>query len=158
MAYHDELLSQVLQLVHVTPPTQLTLRRAVSAAYYAVFHFLIAEATSNWSNAPLRTSLGRAYDHGVMKTASNRILNAKDFPFTGEDPVVVANLRFVAQAFSQLTRRAERPSLSGIIACKACLRNTMACPAHRSRLSPTILPLPSNNIRRPAHQNALRPC
>src|SRR5947199_10674000 len=102
MAYQDDLLTQALQLVHVAPPTQLTLRRAVSAAYYAVFHFLIAEATSNWNNAPLRTALGRAYDHGVMKTASNRILNPKDFPFTGEDPVAVAKLRFVAQAFSQL--------------------------------------------------------
>ena len=102
MAYHDDLLRQALQLVHVDPPSQLTLRRAVSAAYYAVFHFLIAEATSNWSNVSLRTALGRAYDHGIMKTASNRILNAKDFPFTGEDPAVVADLRFVAQAFSQL--------------------------------------------------------
>ncbi len=51
---------------------------------------------------PLRNALGRAYDHGVMKTASNRILNARDFPFTGENPAVVADLRFVAQAFSQL--------------------------------------------------------
>jgi hypothetical protein len=50
----------------------------------------------------LRTALGRAYDHGVMKTASNRILNSVDFPFSGEDPTVVANLRSVAQAFSQL--------------------------------------------------------
>lgn len=100
MAYHDDLLTQALQLVRVS--TQLALWRAVSAAYYAVFHFLIAEATSNWNNVSLRTALGRAYDHGVMKTASNRILNLKDFPFTGEDPAVVANLRFVAQAFSQL--------------------------------------------------------
>jgi hypothetical protein len=45
-----------------------------------IFHFLISEATSNWSNASLRTALARAYDHGVMKTASNRILNGKDFP------------------------------------------------------------------------------
>jgi hypothetical protein len=37
-----------------------------------------------------------------MKTASNRILNTKDFPFAGEDPAVVSNLRFVAQSFSQL--------------------------------------------------------
>jgi hypothetical protein len=102
MAYHDDLLTQALQLVHVSPPSQLTLRRAVSAAYYAVFHFLIFEATSHWSNAPLRTALGRAYDHGIMKTASNRILNTKDFPFTGEDPTVVSQLRFVAQTFSQL--------------------------------------------------------
>ncbi len=102
MAYHDDLLTHALQLVHVTPSTQITLRRAVSAAYYAVFHFLIAESVSNWNHASLRTALGRAYDHGVMKTASNRILNTRDFPFTGEDPVVVAQLRLVAQAFSQL--------------------------------------------------------
>jgi len=57
---------------------------------------------SNWSNAPLRTALGRAYDHGTMKTASNRILNPRDFPFVGEDLMVVTNLRFVAQTFRQL--------------------------------------------------------
>jgi hypothetical protein len=102
MAYHDDLLTQALQLVRVDPPSQLALRRAVSAAYYAVFHFLISEATSHWSNPYLRTALGRAYDHGVMRIASNRIINSNDFPFTGEDPAVVANLRFVAQTFSQL--------------------------------------------------------
>jgi hypothetical protein len=102
MAYHDDLLAQALQLVRVSPPSQLTLRRAVSAAYYSVFHFLISEATSNWRNVPLRTALGRAYDHGIMKTASNRILNPKDFPFSGEAPAVVAKLRSVAQIFSQL--------------------------------------------------------
>ena len=102
MAYHDDLLAQALQLVDATPSSQLTLRRAVSAAYYAVFHYLIAEATSNWSNAPLRTALARAHDHGIMKAASNRILNTKDFPFAGEDPAVVTKLRFVARTFSQL--------------------------------------------------------
>jgi len=102
MPYHDDLLVQALQLVSVTPPSQLTLRRAVSAAYYAVFYYLIAEATSNWNNDKLRTALGRAYDHGTRKTASNRILNPKDFPYAAENPTVVTNLRFVAQTFSQL--------------------------------------------------------
>ena len=37
-----------------------------------------------------------------MKSASNRILNLKDFPFTGEDPTAVVHLRFVAQTLSQL--------------------------------------------------------
>jgi hypothetical protein len=37
-----------------------------------------------------------------MKTASNRILNTRDFPFIGEDPNVVASLRFVALTFAQL--------------------------------------------------------
>jgi hypothetical protein len=102
MAYHDDLLEHAFELVHVSPPSQLTLRRAVSAAYYAVFHLLISEATSNWSNASLRTALGRAYDHGIMKAASNRILNPRDSPFTGEDPQAVAALRSVAQIFSEL--------------------------------------------------------
>jgi hypothetical protein len=102
MAYHDDLLSQALQLVHAAPSTQASLRRAVSSAYYAVFHLLIAEATSNWSNEKLRAALGRAYDHDTMKKASNRLLNTKDFPFAGEDPRVVANLRRVALTFTQL--------------------------------------------------------
>lgn len=102
MAYNDDLLTHALQLVHVSPPSQLSLRRAVSAAYYAVFHFLISEATSNWSSSSLRTALGRAYDHGIMKTASNRILNTEKFPYTGEDPSIVFNLRFVGLTFSQL--------------------------------------------------------
>jgi hypothetical protein len=102
MAYHDDLLAHALELVHVAPPTQLASRRAVSAAYYAIFHFLISEATSNWVNISLRTALARAYDHGVMKTASNRIGDTKKFPFAGEDATVVDSLRFVAQTFSQL--------------------------------------------------------
>jgi hypothetical protein len=95
MAYHDDLLSQALLLVHTSPSTQASLRRAVSAAYYGVFHLLIAEATSNWSNVKLRAALGRAYDHGIMRTASNRLSNTRDFPFVGEDPQVVATLRFL---------------------------------------------------------------
>jgi len=78
MAYHDDLLSQAVQLVHSAPSTQASLRRAVSSAYYAVFH------------------------HGIMRTASNRLSNTREFPFTGEDPQVVASLRFVALSFTQL--------------------------------------------------------
>ena len=91
-----------MQLVHTVPSTQASLRRAVSSAYYAVFHYLIAEATSNWNNVQLRTALGRAYDHAIMKTASNRLLNTQNFPFTKKDPQVVASLRLVARTFTQL--------------------------------------------------------
>jgi len=102
MAYHDDLLAHALEFVHTSPTTQLALRRAVSAAYYAAFHLLISEATANWGNASLRTALGRAYEHGTMKVASNRILSTNDFPFPGEDATVVDNLRFVARTFIQL--------------------------------------------------------
>ena len=102
MAYHDDLLAQALLLVHLTPQTQASLRRSVSAAYYSVFHLLISEATSNWSNVTLRTTLGRAFDHGPMKQASIRVANLQQSPFAGEDPHVVTSLRFVAQSFTQL--------------------------------------------------------
>ncbi len=104
MAYHDDLLQQAIDLVHKNPadPTQADLRRSVSAAYYSLFHFLISEAVNNWSRHDLRTILGRAFDHAPMKAASNRVLNTETFPFAGEDPVVVSQLRFVAKTFVQL--------------------------------------------------------
>jgi hypothetical protein len=104
MAYHDELLSQALTLAHTAPSTQSSVRRAVSSAYYAVFHLLIAEATSNWINVQLRPALGRAFEHGAMRSASDRLLNTKAFPFTGEDPQIVEGLRFVAGTFVQLQK------------------------------------------------------
>jgi hypothetical protein len=102
MAYHDDLLTLGLQLVDVVPPTQANVRRAVSSAYYAVFHLLIAEATSHWSNPSLRPALGRGFDHGLMKTASNRVSDTRLFPFVGADPRDVTNLRSVAKAFAEL--------------------------------------------------------
>jgi hypothetical protein len=74
----------------------------VSAAYYAVFHLLIFEATAHWDNGGLRTTLGRAYDHGLMKTTSNRVLDTREFPYANENARVVRDLREIAQGFSQL--------------------------------------------------------
>ncbi len=102
MTYHDELLAQALLLVHLTPQTQASLRRSVSNAYYSIFHLLIADATSNWSNVALRATLGRAFDHGPMKQASSRVADPKQSPFDGEDPQAVKDLRFVARTFTQL--------------------------------------------------------
>lgn len=107
MAYHDDLLRQAIQLVHKEPrnPRQASLRRAVSTAYYALFHLLISEAVANWNRASLRAALGRAFDHGIMKAASNRIQDTRQFPFTGKAPRVVAALRDVAKAFAQLQEK-----------------------------------------------------
>ena len=107
MAYHDDLLRQALYLAHKEPrnPKQASLRRAVSTAYYALFHLLISEAVANWNVVSLRAALGRAFDHGVMKAASNRIQDTRQFSFTGEDPAVVAALRAVAKTFAQLQEK-----------------------------------------------------
>ena len=104
VAFHDDLLRQASHLVHFEPetPAQASLRRAVSTAYYALFHFLISEAVANWNQDVLRSYLARAFDHAAMKNASNRVLDNKKFPFSGENPVVVEKLRRVAESFVEL--------------------------------------------------------
>lgn len=104
MAYHNELLEQAFELVHKSPanPRQADLRRAVSAAYYAVFHLLISETIAHWSLDGSRNALGRMFEHSVMKRVSAKITDSKLFPFTGGDPAAVENLKTVAQAFGQL--------------------------------------------------------
>ena len=104
MAYHDELLQQALDLANKNPssPVQADLRRAVSAAYYALFHLLIRETVSHWSLDSSRDGLARMFEHRVMAKAAERILDAKLFPFSGQDPAVVRQLRTVAKAFGRL--------------------------------------------------------
>ena len=49
MAFADDLLEQAYHLANKENdnPTQASLRRSVSTAYYALFHLLIDEAVSN---------------------------------------------------------------------------------------------------------------
>src|SRR5437660_11994768 len=96
MAYHDDLLEQPTQ------PRQASLRRAISSTYYALFHLLIAEAVSKWKITAQRPQLSRIFEHGRMNAASERVLNFKIFPFTGQQPAVVAHLKKVATTFSKL--------------------------------------------------------
>ena len=73
MAYADDLLELAQHLANLEPvnPRQSCLRRAVSTAYYALFHLLlISEATLNWGRPELRSELGRIFEHGRMKNAS----------------------------------------------------------------------------------------
>ncbi len=102
MAYHDELLDQAKELVHKGNPTQADLRRAVSSAYYSLFHLLIFEACLNWRNASSRPGLARMFDHGVMKKVSRKVADPGTLPYAREDPVVVDKLRSFARLFVQL--------------------------------------------------------
>jgi hypothetical protein len=73
----DDLLSQARTLATFDTrgrPRQANLRRAVSAAYYAVFHFLVHEACcvqfgTQHAQAAYRHALGRAFTHQAMKQA-----------------------------------------------------------------------------------------
>lgn len=76
MSLHKDLLGQARHLVRREPrrPKQASLRRAVSAAYYALFHLLI-DASSRLvvrgaDRAGLRIAVSRAFNHAEMKTAA----------------------------------------------------------------------------------------
>jgi uncharacterized protein (UPF0332 family) len=101
MAYHDELLRAAYDLV-LQPDTQGTLRRAVSTAYYAVFHLLIYESCQLWVRPEHRQSLSRQFDHTPMKIASRLVYEAK---FKSPATLVEASLVNVATTFVQLRQK-----------------------------------------------------
>src|SRR5450756_1052084 len=113
MAFPDDLLelAQDLRSLHPErPERQASLRRAVSTAYYALFHLLISEATANWARPELRATLGRCFDHGPMKTASETKISQinaafKNHPPEGVGETVDDHLFTVANAFIQAQQR-----------------------------------------------------
>ncbi len=102
MAFAEDLLKQAFLLLNKEPktPTQASLRRSVSTAYYALFHLLIQDASANWNRLDTRDYLARAFGHKTMKEASTRAENATYNPSV--PPQVVAKLRSVARAFREL--------------------------------------------------------
>ena len=52
-----------------TRPKQASLRRAISTAYYALFHLLVSEAVAYWKVARQRPLLARSFEHRKMKAA-----------------------------------------------------------------------------------------
>jgi hypothetical protein len=102
MAFAQDLLKQAFHLLNKESknPTQASLRRSVSTAYYALFHLLIQEASANWSRADTRDYLARAFEHRTMKQACAWAENATYDPAISSQ--VVARLRSVARAFREL--------------------------------------------------------
>ncbi len=71
MPYHVELLKQSRRLLALdNKPGEATLRRAVSTAYYALFHLLVRDAAVKIAGqgAPHRlvAALSRTFDHATM--------------------------------------------------------------------------------------------
>ena len=70
MSLHGDLLEQAVHLAQVDTrrPKQANLRRAVSSAYYALFHLLAAEASSLYvKDAGLASRINRTLNHAEMK-------------------------------------------------------------------------------------------
>ena len=61
-------------------PLQVNLRRAISAAYYGLFHHLLTDATDGLVGRTKRTEpaygiVYRAFEHGQMKDRAGRAIN-----------------------------------------------------------------------------------
>src|ERR1019366_7574245 len=95
MAFADDLLKDAYHLAARggKNPRQSSLRRAVSSAYYALFHLLISDFVLNWKRPDQRVRLGRMFDHSKMKQAK----------FQGSKLTAVeADLEKVVAAFGHL--------------------------------------------------------
>ena len=106
----EHLLEQATHLARRerTRPRQASLRRAVSAAYYGFFHFLIREALRQIGPNLSEENFNRAYrwfDHGTMSRVGRafsqevvRIPNSKDVLIQKNDPGIM----FIAENFAEL--------------------------------------------------------
>jgi len=111
MSFADDLLMQADQLIAQDPrrPKQASLRRGVSAAYYALFH-LLTEASANFlisGNGPgreeLRNAIRRGYGHNEMKAISNGFAGGTPpQPWKAASGVISPHLRLVAETFVEL--------------------------------------------------------
>src|SRR5580658_3008387 len=88
MPLANDLLEQAYHLANRERkrPRQASLRRAVSTAYYALFHLLISEATLNWRRVDQRPEC-------------NRFINRTPPPPLGPELDCVTHLHRVAVAF-----------------------------------------------------------
>ena len=80
------------------PPAQARLRRAVSTAYYAMFHCLAASAADLFIGTERSPAWQRAYralEHGKARTACRQVWTRREFP---------AEIRDSAEAFVELQR------------------------------------------------------
>ena len=83
MSLHADLLKQARHLAIKEPrrPSQASLRRAVSSAYYALFHRLVDEATrmmiSRRNRDALREHVSRAFYHSDMNEVCKSIANRR---------------------------------------------------------------------------------
>lgn len=117
MNYSKDLLEQAEHLLarEKKRPKQASLRRALSAAYYSLFHFLLQEAAamvagSGHGKREVQSLISRALTHSQMKSACNELL--KPTPTILVRPYTVAlslgripELVNVAETFNDLQEK-----------------------------------------------------
>ena len=81
MPHSEDLLTLARQMVDRNPGAQVEaeLRRAVSTAYYALFHLLIDEATDRLvSVVAIRPRVARTFDHNIMRKVCQEYADSTD--------------------------------------------------------------------------------
>ena len=109
----EQLLSQAEFLLREREVNEANVRRALSSAYYALYHLLIRDAVANWRHADQHSRLARAFDHKRMKDASTAVLKEiGNLPnqAAGADTEQASRFRLstVAQAFVDLQQARHR--------------------------------------------------
>lgn len=118
MALHDDLLEQAHHLASREPrkPRQASLRRAVSSAYYALYHLLVHEAALKIGPPKptgLRHRIRRAFAHADMKDVCKQFAQGNVQNLAGATqgliaPPVQQELSAVAGAFVELQEERHR--------------------------------------------------
>lgn len=78
MSLASDLLDQASILAELDPmkPKQASLRRAISAAYYSVFHLLIDDGARRiTTNVTLQPFVARSFQHTSVKDAANKVID-----------------------------------------------------------------------------------
>jgi hypothetical protein len=71
----EELLEQA-KLLLTLPQNQANLRRAVSTAYYALFHLLVRATVKNWNEPLHQARIARIFEHERMKKVSGATIKS----------------------------------------------------------------------------------
>lgn len=105
MGVAEDLLTLAGRLANPAPedPEQASFRRAISTAYYALFHLLVQEAVQSWhGSATARFGLERKFDHKLMKDVSNSVLRHSWRGWSSPSLPVPTQLELVAKTFVDL--------------------------------------------------------
>jgi hypothetical protein len=107
MAIAEDLLALAGRLANPArdEPEQASFRRAISTAYYALFHLLVQEAVQIlFSSTSAQLALERRFEHRVMKDVSLAVAQGSWKGWTTPTIPIPSELRSVAAALVNLQR------------------------------------------------------
>ena len=120
MPFPNDLLEQARHLANREPkrPKQASLRRAVSTAYYALFHLLSIETAKNWKRPAERFTVARMLEHLSMSrvcAAKRDELNEyfKTRPAPGHDLDVLKRLHSITSTFVEMLQHRHTADYNG---------------------------------------------